>query len=90
MISQLKKVDSPLIKEVRGMGLWIGVDLDKCLISAREVCERMLLKGVVSKDTHETVIRFAPPLTITKEEIDFALQAFEITLKDIEKTNGLG
>ena len=85
MLERLKNIRSPLIKEVRGMGLWIGVDLHKHLVSARKVCEKMCLRGVLSKDTHETVIRFAPPLIITREEIDFALDVFEVVLKEIEK-----
>jgi len=86
MMEELKKISSPLIKEVRGKGLWIGVDFHKHLVSAWEICERMRLKRVLSKDTHGTVIRFAPPLTITKEEIDFGLKAFEATLHEIEQT----
>lgn len=89
MINQLQKIKSPLIKEVRGAGLWIGVEFHKHLISAREVCEIMRLKGVLSKDTHETVVRFAPPLTVTQEEIDFGLKVFETTLQEIEKAKRL-
>ena len=89
MMERLQKIESPLIKEVRGMGLWVGVEFHKHLIAAREVCERMLVKGVLSKDTHETVVRFAPPLIITQKEIDFALDVFEDTLKEIEQTKGI-
>ncbi|OJW53929.1 MAG: ornithine--oxo-acid transaminase [Alphaproteobacteria bacterium 41-28] len=85
LMMRLQQIDSPLIKEVRGMGLWIGVDFHKHLVSAREVCEKMSLKGVLSKDTHHTVVRFAPPLIITREEIDFALDVFQSTLKEIEE-----
>lgn len=86
LLVRLKKIKSPLIKEVRGCGLWAGVDFHKHLVTAREVCERMCKKGVLSKDTHHTVVRFAPPLIITQEEIDFGLNIFEEVLKDIEKT----
>lgn len=89
MMKRLQKINSPLIKEVRGSGLWIGVEFHKHLVSAREVCEIMRLKGVLSKDTHETVVRFAPPLTITRKEIDFGLKVFEATLKEIEKAKQL-
>lgn len=84
MMNHLQKIKSPLIKEVRGSGLWVGVEFHKHLISAREVCEIMCLKGVLSKDTHDTVVRFAPPLTITRKDIDFGLKAFESTLQEIE------
>ena len=90
MMARLKKIKSPLIKDVRGKGLWVGVDFHKHLVSAREVCEQMRLRGVLSKDTHDTVVRFAPPLIITKEEIDFGLDGFEEALKEIEKTKGVG
>ncbi|MBS0271486.1 MAG: ornithine--oxo-acid transaminase [Proteobacteria bacterium] len=86
MLMRLRKIKSSLIKEVRGCGLWAGVDFHKHLISAKEVCERMCKNGVLSKDTHHTVVRFAPPLIITQEEIDFGLNLFEEVLKDIEKT----
>ncbi len=89
MMTRLQRIDSPLIKEVRGRGLWVGVDFHKHLVGAREVCEQMRLKGVLSKDTHETVVRFAPPLIITQEEIDFGLDIFEAALKEIEKTKGV-
>ncbi len=82
---QFENLQSPLIKEVRGLGLWIGVEFHKHHVSAREVCEKMLLNGVLSKDTHETIVRFAPPLTITREELDFAIGAFQKTLRDMEK-----
>jgi len=85
MLESLRNIQSPLIKEVRGKGLWAGVDFYLDFVNAREVCERMLINGVLSKDTHNTVVRFAPPLIITKEELDFGLNAFKMTLKEIEK-----
>ncbi len=89
MLMRFNKINSPLIKEVRGLGLWAGVDFHKHLTSAREVCEKMLLKGVLSKDTHETVVRFAPPLVITQEELDFGLDVFEASVKEIEEEKGI-
>jgi ornithine aminotransferase len=65
-----------LIRAVRGRGLWIGVDIDPKHASARELVERLADKGVLSKETHETVIRFAPPLTITRALIDGAVERF--------------
>jgi ornithine--oxo-acid transaminase len=83
MLKRLKALDSPLIKAVRGKGLWAGVDFHNSLVSAREVCEKMLLKGVLVKETHGITIRFAPPLIITQEELKFGLDAFEDVLKEI-------
>ena len=56
----------PLIRDVRGRGLWAGVDIDPAHATARDLVERLAARGVLSKETHETVIRFAPPLTITR------------------------
>ncbi|KMK74408.1 ornithine--oxo-acid transaminase [Alkalihalobacillus pseudalcaliphilus] len=68
---QLIKINNPLIKEVRGKGLFIGVELTE---SARPYCEQLKVLGLLCKETHEKVIRFAPPLVITKEELDWALE----------------
>ena len=68
---RLKKINNPLIKEVRGKGLFIGVELNE---KARFYCEKLMEKGLLCKETHESVIRFAPPLIITEEEIDWALE----------------
>jgi ornithine aminotransferase len=65
-----------VIREVRGRGLWVAVDIDPQRASARELVEKLAHAGVLSKETHETVIRFAPPLTITKLLIDHAVDRF--------------
>lgn len=70
-IEQLKKVNHPSIKEVRGRGLFIGVELTE---AARPYCEELKELGLLCKETHDTVIRFAPPLIISKEELDWALE----------------
>ena len=64
------------VTEVRGIGLWAGVDIDPALGSARSICERLLERGVIAKDTHGQTIRLAPPLVITLEELDLAVDAF--------------
>ena len=69
--SELKKIEHPSIKEVRGRGLFIGIELHE---SARPYCEALKEQGLLCKETHDTVIRFAPPLVITKEELDMALE----------------
>jgi ornithine--oxo-acid transaminase len=84
MLGQLRGMNSPLIREVRGKGLWIGVDFDPKRVSARTVCEKMMEKGVLSKETHETVVRFAPPLTITRAQIDSALTVVREILRELE------
>ncbi len=86
MLEEIKKIDSNLIRFIRGKGLWIGVDFDPAQISARAICERMQEKGILSKETHDTVVRFAPPLVITKEEIDWAIEQFTSVIRDVEST----
>ncbi|MDO8836537.1 MAG: ornithine--oxo-acid transaminase [Vicinamibacterales bacterium] len=68
-LAKLRTLTSPAIKEVRGRGLWIGLDLHG---AARPYCERLKEVGVLCKETHDHVIRLAPPLVITREEIDWA------------------
>jgi ornithine--oxo-acid transaminase len=63
----------PCVTEVRQIGLWIGVDLDPAAATAREVCERLLDRGVLCKDTHEQTVRIAPPLITERAELDWAL-----------------
>lgn len=70
MMAELKKLDNPKIKEVRGKGLFIGVELHE---PARAYCEKLKEKGLLCKETHDNVIRFAPPLIIDKEDLDWAL-----------------
>jgi ornithine--oxo-acid transaminase len=62
---------------VRGRGLWAGVEINPDVVSARAICESLAAEGVLSKDTHGTVLRFAPPLTITREEIDWGMERVE-------------
>ncbi|MGZ9584851.1 ornithine--oxo-acid transaminase [Paenibacillus marinisediminis] len=76
-IDRLQSIHSPLIKEVRGRGLFIGVELYE---AARPTCERLMELGVLCKETHDKTIRLAPPLTITHEELDWALERIERVL----------
>ncbi len=85
LIDQLRKIDSPLIKEVRGRGLFVGVEIDNALGSARAVCEALLERGLLSKETHETVVRLAPPLIIGKAEIDWAVEQIREVLGEMDK-----
>lgn len=71
LLSELKKIKNDAIVDFRGRGLFIGLELNK---SARKFCEELKDEGVLCKETHGTVVRFAPPLIVTKEEIDWALE----------------
>lgn len=76
-LDQLKSIENPVIKEVRGRGLFIGVELTE---EARPYCEQLKDEGLLCKETHDTVIRFAPPLIISKEEIDWAFEKIKKVL----------
>ena len=75
--NQLKMIKSPHVKEVRGKGLLIGVELNQAAGGARPFCEKLKDAGLLCKETHDNVIRFAPPLVVTKPEIDWALERIE-------------
>ena len=81
----LINIKSKVIKEVRGKGLWIGVVIDPNYVSGKNLSKLLLKEGILCKETHETVIRFAPPLVITKEEIEWALEIITAALTQIEK-----
>jgi ornithine--oxo-acid transaminase len=80
-ISRLKEIKTPHVKEIRGKGLFIGVELNEEAGGARKYCEALMQEGVLCKETHDNVIRFAPPLVIKKEEIDWAIDKVEKVLK---------
>jgi ornithine--oxo-acid transaminase len=84
LLSELRKLQSPLIRDIRGLGLWIGVDFDPSKIPARRIAEALLARGILSKETHGTVIRLAPPLTIAREQIDWAIAQFHVVLQASE------
>lgn len=80
LMERLRNIDSPHIKEIRGRGLLIGVELNAQAGGARRFCEALKDEGLLCKETHETVIRFAPPLVITRDELDWALERIERVL----------
>lgn len=77
---RLRAIDSPHIVKVRARGLWIGLVLD---VKARPYCEALMREGILCKETHVNIIRFAPPLVITKDEIDWAIERIENVLKTV-------
>jgi ornithine--oxo-acid transaminase len=80
LLGKLMRIESPYVKEVRGKGLMIGVELYEEAGGARRFCEALRAEGLLCKETHKHVIRFAPPLIITKEEIDWAHERIEHVL----------
>jgi ornithine--oxo-acid transaminase len=79
-MGRLRGIESPHIKEVRGKGLLIGVEVKESSGMARPFCERLKDTGILAKETHHQVIRFAPPLIISREEMDWALERIEQVL----------
>ena len=78
--AQLAGLGSPVVKEVRGRGLMIAVELHAQAGGARRFCERLRDRGVLCKDTHEHAIRISPPLTIKRADVDWALEQFAAVL----------
>lgn len=78
---ELRKIDAPVVKEVRGRGLLIGVELHPEAGGARRYCEMLQEEGILAKETHDHVIRFAPPLVIEKSDLDWALGIIADVLK---------
>lgn len=84
LLSELRTIKSPFITDVRGRGLFVGVEIDPSLATAREVVLRLMDRGILSKETHETVIRLAPPLVITQEQLDWAVEQIRVVIGDME------
>jgi ornithine--oxo-acid transaminase len=80
LLNGLQAINSDAVAEIRGRGLLVGIELHKQAGSAQDYCARLLERGVLAKDTHEQVIRFAPPLTIEREELQWLLKQVEIVL----------
>ena len=85
LIEKLHGLDSPLISGIRGRGLFVGIEIDRTLASAREICEALMDRGLLSKETHETVVRLAPPLIISRDEIDWAVDQISEVLDDMDR-----
>ncbi len=85
LIAELQTIDSPFIRAIRGRGLFVGLEIEPALGSARAVCEALMQRGLLSKETHETVVRLAPPLVIEKQEIDWALQQIREVLAEMDR-----
>ena len=81
--SKLHSINNKIIKEVRGKGLWIGMELNDSHINAKDLCLMLLDEGILCKETHKSVIRFAPPLMISKKELDMAIKKITKVIRSI-------
>lgn len=79
-IGKLRKLKTSLVKDIRGKGLFVGVEIDSAKATARSVCEQLMTLGLLSKETHETVVRLAPPLVITRDQLDWAVEQLSAVL----------
>jgi len=84
-LEALRGIKSPLIREVRGRGLFIGLELDAQRASGEALVNQLIRRGILTKDTHRNTVRFAPPLTIERGEIDWAVGEIEAALCELEK-----
>lgn len=80
LIGRLRGMNAPAIKEVRGRGLWVGIELDR---PAKPYCEALLREGVLTRETHENVLRVAPPLCITRDELEWGLARIERVFSEL-------
>lgn len=78
--NKLKKMNSPYVREIRGKGLLIGVEIKDECGKARPFCEKLMELGLLCKETHDQTIRFAPPLNISREDLDWALEQIKKVL----------
>jgi ornithine--oxo-acid transaminase len=85
LLDKLAALKSPFIKSLRGKGLFVGIEIDPRRARAREVCERLMAQGILSKETHETVVRLAPPLVVTREQLDWAVERIAQVLGEMGK-----
>jgi ornithine--oxo-acid transaminase len=85
MLERLRAIRSPVLREIRGRGLWAGAEIDPRFATARQACEALLAKGVLSKETHHTVVRLAPPLVIARDDLDWTLDRFAEVIGDLER-----
>ncbi len=82
-LNKLLTLNHSIIKEIRGRGLFIGIEIECQEITARDICLKLMERGLLTKDTHSTIIRLAPPLIINQEQIDEAFTVIEEVLKEV-------
>lgn len=85
LLAELRALPSDLVVGVRGRGLWAAIEIDSRRVSARAVADRLAEHGVLAKDTHEAVLRLAPPLTIARADLEWALERLAATLAELAR-----
>jgi ornithine--oxo-acid transaminase len=85
LLAELQDLRSPVVRDVRGRGLFVGIEVDARYITARPVVDRLLARGILSKDTHGTVVRIAPPLNIPRDDLAWAIDEIRSVFREIER-----
>jgi ornithine--oxo-acid transaminase len=85
--SRLREVVGNGVLDVRGAGLWAGIDIDPALATGREVCEALMARGVLAKDTHGSTIRLAPPIVVSKRDLDWGIDQLRAVLEGLAQKN---
>jgi ornithine--oxo-acid transaminase len=86
MAERLEDMESLGVVGVRHAGLWAGVDVDPALATGREVAEALVSRGVLTKDTHGSTLRFAPPLVVTERDVAFAMDQLSSVMKELGRS----
>ena len=85
LLADLQDLRGPIVRDVRGRGLFIGIEVAPERITARPVVDRLLARGILSKDTHGTVVRIAPPLNIARDDLEWAAREIRSVFRDVER-----
>jgi ornithine--oxo-acid transaminase len=85
LLSELQDLRSHIVSDVRGRGLFVGIEVDARYTSARPVVDRLLARGILSKDTHGTVVRIAPPLNIARDDLAWAVGEIHTVFRELER-----
>jgi ornithine--oxo-acid transaminase len=85
LLSQLQDLRSRIVSDVRGRGLFIGIEVDPRYTTARLIVDRLLARGILSKDTHGTVVRIAPPLNIPRDDLEWAVGEIHAVFREVER-----
>ncbi|NGX16089.1 ornithine--oxo-acid transaminase [Wenzhouxiangella sp. XN24] len=88
LLGELRQLDSPMLREARGRGLFIGLDIDPAHARARSIVERLMSRGLLSKETHETVVRLAPPLGIPQALLEWSLEQIREVFAEMDAEAG--
>jgi ornithine--oxo-acid transaminase len=85
LIAELQDLRGPVVTDIRGRGLFVGIEIDPKRATARDVVDRLLTRRILSKDTHGTVVRIAPPLNIERDDLAWAAGEIRAVVRELER-----